>query len=228
MKRIIQLSHKLFLIIVTLFLSSCGENFALKEETIYFQEKNLGWLSEDVRGDHFVMTENNGISSSFTMERNSYELSKSWSSFLGVNTHMTFREYQYQNYSSSYGTSFSISLTAGYVPHGDVIYVTLAGVDFGYDIKFKELTRLSVGEYYYSKNITEDGYEESGTPTFSTVEILANYSTGNSDYDTVLFFQLKDFEDAWNDFTPEKIYIAKNVGLISYELKTGIIYERVD
>jgi hypothetical protein len=74
--------------------------------------------------------------------------------------------------------------------------------------------------------MTDKAYEQQGEEIFSEVEILDSYSTSFHEYDTVMFFQLQDFKDKWGDFTVNKIYMAKNIGLIKYEMNNGISFER--
>ncbi len=215
----------IIVVIFTCFVS-CGEESALKEETIYFQEENKGWLTADSLGYNFVIIDNNGISQSFTMNRDNYEFSKSWGSFLGVNTDMTHTEYHYQAYTSNYGILYSLSLTAGFKPFGDELYVVLDRIGFAYDLKFQTISRLSTDIGIKSKLMTDEGYELQGEDIFSTVEFSDTYLTNQSSYDNVLHFQLKDFINNWDKFTVTDIYIAKNIGLIKYELNNGIVYER--
>jgi len=226
MEKVMRLLNKLFFGLIAIVLFSCGEDSALKEETIYFQDKNKCWITKETTGYNFIMIDNNGISQSFTMNIDDYEFNKSWSSFLGVNTEMTHTEYHYQSYTSNYGTQFSLSLTAGFEPFGDDIYIDLSGIGFAYDFKFETISRIYTDFGYKTKSMTDTGYELQDEDIFSIVEILDNYSTNYYEYETVLQFRLKDFNDKWDNFTVTEIYIAKNIGLIKYVLNNGIIYER--
>lgn len=205
---------------------SCGENSALKEETLYLKKENKGWLAADSLGYNFILVSNHGIAQSFVLSSENYEFNKSWGSFLGVNTDMTYSEYHYQAYSSNYGVSYSSSLTAGFKPFGDDFYVELDRVGFAYDFKFKTLSRITANFGYKSKLMTDKGYETQGEEIYSAVEILSTYSTQQNTYDTVLYFRLNDFKEQWNDFTVTDIYIAKNTGLIKYKLNSGVAFER--
>lgn len=213
-----------FVVVISLF--SCGEDSALKEETIYFQDENKGWITSDSLGFNFIIVDNNGISQSFTMNRDNYEFSKSWGSFLGVNTDMTNAEYHYQAYTSNYGITYSISLTAGFEPFGDDLFVELDGIGFAYDFKFNTISRLYTDFGIKSKLMTDKGYELQGEDIFSKVRFIDTYSTNLDTFENVLHFQLNDFTGNWDDFTVTNIYVAKNIGLIRYELNEGIIYER--
>jgi hypothetical protein len=226
MENIIKLFIRTLTGIFILSSISCGEESALKEETIYFQKENKNWITADSIGCNFILQDNNGISHSFTMLRDFYEFSKSWGSFLGINTDMTHTEYHYQSYSSNYGIPFSLSLTAGFKPFGDEIYIDLYGVGFAFDFKFETVSRVNTGFGIKSKLMTDKAYEQQGEEIFSEVEILDSYSTSFHEYDTVMFFQLQDFKDKWGDFTVNKIYMAKNIGLIKYEMNNGISFER--
>jgi hypothetical protein len=84
MENIIKLFIRTLTGIFILSSISCGEESALKEETIYFQKENKNWITADSIGCNFILQDNNGISHSFTMLRDFYEFSKSWGSFLGI------------------------------------------------------------------------------------------------------------------------------------------------
>ncbi len=211
---------------VFILCTSCGgEENALKKETFYFNEYHAGWITLDSIGDSFVMTDNNGISQSFTMTGNSYYLNKSWSSFLGVNTIMTYTEYQYQYYTSSFGISHSISLTAGRPPFGDDLYVTLNGVGFAYDFDFAIVSRLDTPFGYKSMLMTDKGYEVPDEIQ-SKVEILDSLVTPYTRYDEVLHFTFNDFNESWTDKTVTEIFLAREEGLVKYILAGGISGER--
>jgi hypothetical protein len=220
------LSKLLFAFIVITHLISCGEKSAIKEETLYFQDENKGWLTSDSTGYNFIMIDNNGISQSYTKEWDTYEFSKSWGSFLGVNTEMTHAEYHYQPYYSSYGTPYSLSLSAGFEPFGDGLHIKLGEIEFDYDLKHKTISSIYINTETKSKLMTDKGYEVQGEDILSTVNILYSYSTDYHNYDTVLHFQLGDFKNTWEDFTITDIYVAKNNGLVSYKLHNGIFYVR--
>lgn len=227
MESIMKLFGRLLLVFVFFVnLLSCGEDSALKEETIYFQDENKGWITSDSLGFNFIIVDNNGISQSFTMNRDNYEFSKSWGSFLGVNTDMTHAEYHYQAYTSNYGITYSISLTAGFEPFGDDLYIELDGIGFAYDFQFNTISRLYTDFGIKSKLMTDSGYELQGEDIYSTVNFYDTYLTTSDTFENVLHFQLNDFKDNWEDFTVTNIFIAKNIGLIKYELNKGITLER--
>jgi hypothetical protein len=226
MKKHSPLYPSLFAGLLIVFFNSCGENNALKEETIYFQEENKGWISDDSAGINFVMIDNNSLSQSFAMNDEVYEFSKSWGGFLGINTLMTHTEYHYKSYSSSFGDYYSVSLTAGHEPYGDDLYIDLTGMAFSYDLKFETVSRLYLDLHSKSMLMTDKGYEQQGEEIYSTVSLVDSFRTLYHQYDSVLIFELKDFESSVNDFTPVKIFYAKNTGLIRYDLKNGVYYER--
>lgn len=134
--------------------------------------------------------------------------------------------YHYQSYRSTYGIPFSLSLTAGFTPFGDELYIELARVGFSYDLKFETITRLHTDFGNKSTTMTDNGYKPDGG-MLSVVEILNSFSTSFNDYDTVMYFQLLDFENKWNDLTVVNIYVAKDIGLVKFELNNGLSFERL-
>lgn len=74
--------------------------------------------------------------------------------------------------------------------------------------------------------MTDNGYKPDGG-MLSVVEILNSFSTSFNDYDTVMYFQLLDFENKWNDLTVVNIYVAKDIGLVKFELNNGLSFERL-
>ena len=221
-----KLLHKLVFGLIIIGVAACGKESALKKETLYFQPENMGWITPDTIRSHFVVVDDKGISSSFTMQQNSHEFNTSWATILGITTNLTNREYHYQTYGSTYGIPFSLSLSAGFKPFGDELYIELARVGFSYDLKFETITRVNTDFGNKSKNMTNNAYEP-GHGMLSNAEILNSFSTSYHDYDTVLFFQLLDFEDKWDDFTVVKIYVAKEIGLVKFELNNGLSFERL-
>lgn len=215
--------NKVFFVFI-LFLSSCGENSSLSEETIYFDEANKDWVIDSELGDHFIMKDNNGISQSFAMNEDHYEFSKSWSIFLGITTEITNTEYHYQNFSSNYGTRFSLSLTARSDPYGDEIYISLNDLGFSYDFSFETIGRMDTPFGYLSKMMYDTGYGDEQIS--SQVEILDSFEVNGLNYSGVLHFTFNDFRPYWQDFTIKEIYVAKKIGLIQFQLNNGITYER--
>jgi hypothetical protein len=218
--------NKIFILIVfALNIVSCGENSALKEEKLYFAEENKDWIVNDTIGENFIMVDNHGISQSFSMNGNTHYFNKSWSSILGINTKMTHTEYHFQEFISSYGMYFSLSLTAGFPPFGDEIYVNLGNISFAYDLKNKTISRIDSNFGNKSKLMTDQGYEEN-EKIYSTAEIMDSISIYGKTYQEVLHFEFKDFRNKWNDFTPVEIFVAKKYGLVKYILNNGISAER--
>jgi hypothetical protein len=211
-----------------LFLVSCGEDHALKKEKYYFADEDREWLPADTLADVFLMRDNNGITLSLAKNSEDYYFNKSWSSFLGVNTHMSLTEYSYISYHSPFGQDLHISLTAGWPPYGDELYVSLNGIAFSWDFGYKTIHRLEAGDQYLSKLMTDDGYEEQ-EKIWSTVEFLDTLRTSERVYHDVMHFTLLDFMNSGqiNPFRVRHIYLAKNRGLIRYDLQNGMWYERV-
>lgn len=226
MRKVMRLSLSLLIPVALAFLVSCGENMALVEETLYFDAGNAGWLSQDTMGVNFVMSDNNGITQSFTMDSEEHYFGKSWTSTLGITTHMTHTEYRYQAWHSSYGYSLSQSLRAGFEPYGDRLYVDLHGTTFAFDLKTATLSEVSCSAGRISLTMTDIGYEAWDEEILSTIELMESYATASTVYDSVLHFSLKDFEGERDDFDVTTIYLAKHAGLIRFELENGVVYER--
>ena len=220
--------NKWVIFTVLLFcLSACGENHALKEETFMFDEENEGWIVGDSANHRFIMKDNNGIGFGFSLRDSSYYFGKSWSSILGITTHMSYKEYHYQNFASSYGVAFHLSLTAGFPPYGDDIYVGFDDIDFSYDFGYNTISRLDVFSKHKSMSMTDQGYEQQDEKIFSTVAFLHNVTIGDVTYETVLHFQLKDFTEELYNHSVKEIFIAKDVGLVKYILNSGLEVIRI-
>lgn len=221
----IKLYAKIGFGIFLLFLTACGENHALKKETIYIDEANKAWLGEDTINQPFLMSDTNDIKQSFIFKYKDDYFNKSWGGFLGINTKMTFTEYHYKSYENNTGLSFTISLTAGYSPFGDELYISLDQTEFAYDLKYKTLTRIYTPQGYLSKIAFDTGYEID-EPIFSKAIILDSLTTNYSTYKDVLYFELNDFLNSMDDLSIVKIYVAKNIGLVKFQYKNGLYYER--
>jgi hypothetical protein len=219
----------IFFLPVLLLLVSCGEDHALKKEKYWFADETREWLPADTLGDVFLMRDNNGITISFVKNSEDYYFNKSWSSFLGVNTRMSLTEYRYLSYRTPFGQDFHISLTAGWPPYGDELYVSLNGIAFSWDFGYKTIHRLEAGDQYLSKLMTDEGYEEQ-EKIRSTVEFLDSLRTAGKAYHDVMHFTLLDFIKTGqpDPFRVKHIYLTKTWGLIRYDLANGIRYERVE
>jgi hypothetical protein len=226
MAKAIRLINRIIMILPFLFLASCGEEHALKEETLSFAAENKDWLVSDTVGDHFIMIDNNGISQSFAMNTNQHEFSKSWGSFLGINTHMTYTEYQYQSFSSSYGIGYSLSLTAGFEPFGDDVFIKLGEIGFDYDLKIGTVARIDSPYGYLSKIKTDEGFGDEEEKINSTAEILDSVVFNGIKYANVLYFTFNDYPEYWDKLTVKEIYVAQKSGLIRYILNGGVTYDR--
>ena len=217
--------NKSIFILPFLVLCSCGEENALKEETIYISKENKDWLTKDEVGSSFIMIDNNKISQGFLMSENSSYFSPSTTSYFWVNTKVIKTESYTQWYSSNYGQRFSYILTAGYTPFGDNLCVSINDILFAYDLKFKTIERINYDLNYKSKIMTDKGYEED-VKIYSTVELLDTLTVNGCLYSGILHFKFEDFRDKWTQFTIRELYLAKHYGLIRYSLVNGITYER--
>jgi len=117
--------NKYLIILFVLIISSCGEDDALKEETLYISSENRDWLIADEIGSNFIMIDNNNIAQGFSMYQNSSDFSPSTSSYFGVKTKVIKTESYTQGYSSNYGQRFSYILTAGFAPFGDNLSISI-------------------------------------------------------------------------------------------------------
>ncbi len=219
-------SNLLPVVLVLLLLASCGEDHALKKETFLLQKKNMVWLPSDTTGNTWWVRDNNGITISYTKAGEDHSLNKSWSSILGINTKMSFNEYYYKVYRSSFGDEFHISLTAGFPPYGDELYLEIDGLGFAYDFGYKTVSRITCAYGYLSKTQTDKGYEEN-IPILSTVELADSLVTQEKTYQDVLHFSFRDFTDQWQPYQITEIWLAGKTGLVRYDLANGMWYERV-
>jgi len=221
----IQSMNKALIILVILMLTSCGEDWALKEETLNLADENRAWITPDKYGNSFVLMDNNKISQGFSMYQNSSDFSPSTSSYFGIRTRITKTESFTQAWSSNFGQSIMLILTAGFEPFGDRFSISLNELNFMYDFKFETIGHIYFNSASKSKTMTDIGYVETDT-IFSMVDLQDTLTVHGVKYSGILHFRLDDFKDQWTDFSINEIYPAKNVGLIKYSLNNGIVYER--
>lgn len=220
MKRALHYMNKGIIFLLFLFLIGC-----VKEETINFDSENKDWITSYEIGDNFIMNDNNGISLSYSMTDNSYYFTESEGGYFFITTHKENTEYHYQNFSSNYGTQFSLSLTAGFEPFGDDIYIKLDNIGFAYDFKYQTISRIDSPFGYLSETMTDNGYENNVTIN-STVEFFDFYIVSDTEYSEVLHFTFKDYIEKWESYTIKEIFVAKKFGLIKYILNNDLIIER--
>ena len=216
------------IILPLLFISllvACDREHAIKKETYCFQEENRGWVNKESVSRPFIMVDDNGISNSFSLNDSTCYFGESWSTYMGICTKYTLKEYCHMSFRSTYGASFSISLTAGYPPHGDYAYIGLGGIEFMYDMEFGTIMGIDTPFGSKSRIITDTGYEEN-EPINSTVEMMDSLLIGGVVYQEVMHFSLKDFEEQWGSYTPIDIFVAKSRGLIKYRLSCGLTSTR--
>jgi hypothetical protein len=212
-------------LLLTTILVACDREHALKRETFYFKEENKGWVKGDPVRMPFMMMDDNLITSSFSLNDSTCYFGESWGTNFGIYTHYTLKEYCYLSFRSTYGTTFSISLTAGSPPLGDYIFIHLNGVEFMYDLDTETIVSLYTPFGTRSRTITDTGYEEN-EPIHSTVELLDSLLVGGRFYHDVMHFYLKDFSEQWGSYTPIDIFVAKSHGLIQYNLSCGLTCSR--
>lgn len=209
------------ILLLSLLLIGC-----VKEETINFDSENRDWITNYEIGDNFIMKDNNGITCSYSMTDDSYYFLESEGGVLFVTTDKEQTEYHYQNFTSNYGTQFSLSLTAGFEPFGDEVYMEFNDIGFAYDFKYQTISRIHSPFGYLSKNMTDKAYENNVTIN-SKVEILESYIVNDVAYFEVLHFTFKDYVEEWEPYTVKEIFVAKRFGLIKYILNNDLIIERV-
>lgn len=223
-------TSRLIISIISISLSvlmlSCRDDQAIVEEYFYIDDANSSWLLPEIDDDVFTIIDTNHISQSFVLESESSYMTQSWSSFLGVNYHMSWTEYRYRAYSSTFGDRFSFSLSSSWEPFGDHMYIELNDIGFEYDIQYDLVTRISSdSREYLSLGYCEDGYCNNDE-ILSTAEILSELQLGDKTYNDVLKFSYNDFEDTWGDKTIRELYLAKETGLLMYKLNGGLVYMR--
>ena len=212
--------NKEIIFLLLLFFVGC-----VKEETINFDSENKDWITSYKIGDNFIMKDNNDISHSFSMTDNSHYFNESEGGYFFITTHKENTEYHYQNFTSNYGIQFSLSLTAGFEPFGDEIYIKLDNIGFAFDFKHQTISRIDSPFGYLSKTMTDKGYENNVTIN-STVEIIDSYIVNDIQYSEVLHFAFKDYIEKWEPYTVTEIFITKKYGLIKYILNNDLIFER--
>lgn len=217
--------NKYLIICIFLVLTSCGEDHALREETLCIADENRNWITPDTYGSGFIMVDNNKISQGFMMYGNSSDFSPSTTSYFGIRTRITKTESFTQSWSSNFGQSLMLILTAGFKPFGDRFSISINDINFMYDFKFNTIGHIYFNSASKSKTMTDTGYVENET-IFSTVQILDSLTVKGIRYNGVLHFSFEDFPDLWTDFTVKEVYLAREFGLIKYSLKNGIAYER--
>jgi hypothetical protein len=213
------------IILLILVVTSCGEDSALKVETLNLADENRDWITPDKYGNSFVLMDNNKISQGFSMYQNSSDFSPSTTSYFGIRTRLTKTESFTQAWSSNFGQSIMLILTAGFEPFGDRFSISVNGLNFMYDFKFETIGHIYFDSGSKSKTMTDTGYVETDT-IFSVVDLQDTLTVHGVKYTGILHFRLEDFKDQWTDFTVREICLAKNVGLIKYTLNNGIVYER--
>ncbi len=172
------------------------------------------------------MQDENGISYGFSLIDSSYYFGKSWSSFFGITTNISYKEYHYQNFISNYGQSFHLSLTAGFPPYGDDLYFGMGDISVSYDLAENTISRLDVFSFHKSQIRTDEGYEQD-EEILSKVDMLHNFEIGDTSYSIVLHFKLEDFTEELYKHSLKEIFIAKNYGLVKYVLNSGLEVVRI-
>lgn len=216
----------LALTFIVLLFSGCSEDWALKEETFSIAEENSDWLPAETDENSFIMTDNLGITHGFVIQGEEHYLDKSWGGFLGLNTHMTFTEYRYRAFGSTYGLSYYAALRATtWEPYGDHLSIEVDEISFKYDLGLHVISHLRTPTGTISKVETSEGYSP-GEDIMSTCEILDSLTVNDRTYFEVIYFTLNDFSGNWNDFTVREIYFAKEYGLIKFLLNDGTCYLR--
>ena len=196
-----------------------------KEEIYPIDDENKGWLFSGDVGSNFIMADNNGISESFTMFSNLHDFDEGASGYFFITTSVSKRESFHQGFSSTYGHTLSLSLSASYPPFGDELYVNLNGLSFAYDLKYQTISRLYTPFGDKSKIMTDKGY--SGYIIIeSSVEFFDNFVLNDITYPKVLHFKFDDYPESWTDFTVRELFIGWEAGLVKYVLNNGLEYTR--
>jgi hypothetical protein len=218
--------NRFVLLLIASLLCSCTEDWAFRQETLTIADENRDWVCDDSLWSGFLMVDNNGISQGFNMKGNSTGFSPSRTLYFGIPTHSTQTESFTQSWSSNYGVSLMSILTAGFDPYGDHISISINGLDFMYDFKFKTLFNIWFQSSSLSRTMTDVGFDDNVTIN-STVEILDRHTVNGTVYDSVLHFAFADFREMWRDNTVTNLYFAKKEGLIEYALHSGVVFRRI-
>lgn len=213
-------------VLLVLTMSSCGEDWAFKEETYTISAENDGWLPAETEEEVFIMEDNYGIKQSFRIESEYHYLDKSWGGYFGITTDITYTEYRSRHYTSTYGDKYSVSLRAStWEPFGDQIRVEVNEVMFRYDLGLDLITELSTPFMHIGSSQTSDGYHFEDTIQ-STCEILDSVYLNGKMFREVLHFELMDPPEKWNQETVREVFLARETGLVKYILNSRTYYLR--
>ncbi|MFC0876343.1 hypothetical protein ACE01N_07095 [Saccharicrinis sp. FJH2] len=216
------------LLLVIIVFMSCTENAALKKDVYNVNIENSEWINFSELERDFSMIDNNAISYSFGLSDRYHEYDKSWTSVVGINTHMSYREEYYESYTSTYGLNYSLNLSASFEPNGDCLDCRLGEVRFKYDLDKNILCNVDYDNEYKSLQSTSDGYIIQNDSIYSIAEFIDSVMVNQVTYYNVLHFTLHDFAEEWKDFTINEIYLAKQTGLIQYTYTNGISVCRIN
>ncbi|MFB6318863.1 hypothetical protein [Saccharicrinis sp. FJH54] len=216
------------LLLVFLSFISCTENAALKKDIYNVNSENSEWINFYELQRDFSMIDNNAISSRFGLSDQYHEYDKSWTTVIGINTHMSYREEYYESYTSTYGLHYSLSLGASFDPNGDCLDCRLGEVRFKYDLEKNIVCNVDYDNKYKALQSTSDGYNIQDDSIYSTVEFIDSFMVNQVTYHNVLHFTLRDFTEVWKDLTINEIYLVKKTGLIQYTYTNGISVCRIN
>lgn len=228
MKKHTRLKNNYFVLVgFILLFYACTEENPLKTYYYYFSQSNRKWIELNSESNNFIMKDSNGINNNFIFLYTDNMFNKGSTSYLGVVTEVTYREYIYKEFTSNYNSSLSISLAANRNPFGDEFEFQLNNLSFSYNFKFNKVIYVKLDDNKKRDNMTDINFEsgEAGK-IYSTVKIFDSLIVNMKTYYNVIHFSLNDFKDEWENFTITDIYYAKEYGLIKYIYHNGIYYER--
>ena len=218
---------KLLFFSLMLALFGCNSYDDMITDWYYTSDELEKWIPDSTELN-FIMHDQNGISRDYLNWWNNHNFSGGSSSFAGVTYHKSQREYYYQSFRSNYFDEYSISIDPAFNDDywGEQIRFEINNVGFQYDFMFEEILDLDVNDHRESLQVSSEGIE-SDSLFKSTFELLDSYRVGNTTYGKTFHFELLDMQQYWDEFTIIEIYYAQNTGLLRYEMKNGLVFERV-
>ncbi|HPW90539.1 MAG TPA: hypothetical protein PLJ40_03920 [Paludibacteraceae bacterium] len=225
MANITQYILKWLWLVPALSLVACVDNVALSTKYYYVKPESKAWLVHDsLIGVPYEMVDNNDITYNFTGVHTSHGFSEGMSGFLFVNTKKSYCENYHSTSISNYGTSFSTYLYASYISDkDDEIHFYLTDISVHCTLFSHEITYFGCDNNHAEWTQTE---KNSTTKVIVNAKKLDTLTVRHRTYREVLHVSLNDPIGAIKPNQCTDIYYAKGVGLISYKIKSGIVFER--
>lgn len=207
------------LYILSLFLVSCGEEFALTKKEYFLDPKVKAYRIDTDEFKKMEFKNSQNQTETFEFEKETEDTNFSKTSIIGIPTKIDKYEQIsqiYRNKSAIYQTQ----MVAFDVP-GNQFLVNLGGTIFYLLIGQKTIfTIINMGQ-----NFSNPNFSGGQGRINSTFEIIDDYESSGKKYSNVIKLILNDGPITENTFT--EIYIAPRVGLMQYK-RNGETYFRTN